>query len=848
MNAEPVTLDNCASEPIHLIGRIQSFGFLIALSPQWIITHVSRNVAEEVGREAEALLELPAAEVLAEDAIHALRARLQMRGTPQSVERIFGLKLFGDDRRFDVALHISGRDVVLEAEPAVADEAGLYETHVRPMAERTKRAGSTEELCAVAARQLRGLTGFDRVMVYRFSPDGSGEVVAESRGSGIDTFLGLHFPANDIPAQARRLYSTNLLRIITDVDDPTVEIVTRGGSDAAPLDLGMSTLRAVSPIHIEYLRNMGVAASLSVSIMRDGQLWGLFACHHYAPLRLSYPMRTAVELFGELFAYMVDQSENTRAREQRARARQLHDTLMARLAEGRSLLTDFGRVSETVGEVIAHDGMVGWIDGQFVSSGEVPAKAEFLELAGFLDRVAAGNLWSTENLSQDFPPAANFAAPLAGVLAIPVSRAPRDYIVLFRSELSRSVRWAGNPEKSVKLGPNGPRLTPRESFAEWQQVVTGRSQPWDEEEMLCAEQLRATLMEVILRLTDAAHRERREHGRRQEILIAELNHRVRNILNLIRSLVNQTGSAAATIPEYADVLGSRIYALARAHDQLTRSHWRASSLRELIGLEARAYLGEAGRITLEGSDPIVEATALTTLSLVFHELITNSAKYGALSVPEGQVVLRLLRSEGGALRIEWQESGGPAVSPPVRRGFGSAIIELSIPHELGGKAEITYASMGVEASFSIPAQHIHRFDDFQDRTMPMGSVDAGGDRASLELPEHVLVVEDNILIAMEAEALLGDLGARNIHIAANVQDALALIEAQPIGLVLLDVNLGSENSVPVAERLRAMGVPFVLSTGYGDAVGQNETFADALVLTKPYSSDDLRIGLGKVLA
>jgi light-regulated signal transduction histidine kinase (bacteriophytochrome) len=262
-----VDLSNCDREPIHIIGRIQSFGVLLVVSPEWIITHASRNIAEHVGREAETLIGCSARDILDDTAIHTLRTRLQLLATPEATERVFSIDLFGDGRLFDVALHISGRSIVLEAEAGNTEPFHHYINYVRPMAERVKHGSTTLKMCEIAARQLRALTGIDRVMVYRFSDDGSGEVIAESRANGIDGFLGLHFPATDIPAQARALYMRNMLRIIGDIDDPTIDILPQSDPYGNPLDLTMSTLRAISPIHIEYLRNMGDPHSPSKSLI-----------------------------------------------------------------------------------------------------------------------------------------------------------------------------------------------------------------------------------------------------------------------------------------------------------------------------------------------------------------------------------------------------------------------------------------------------------------------------------------------------------------------------------------------------------------------------------------------------
>ena len=578
----PVDLTTCDLEPIHIIGRIQSFGWLISFANDRIVNHVSENCSDLFGRSTSELVGTPITSFLSSGVIHDLRSRMQMLGTFDSVERIFGMDLLGDGRDFDVALHVSGKSYVLETEPAEQGKRRDYAAYVRPMMDRMRKSRSIEAMCQAAARNLRGLTGFDRVMVYRFGPDGAGEVIAESLNGAVDSYEGLHFPASDIPSQARRLYSRNLLRIISDVNDPTVPVVPASGPDGTVLDMSMSTLRAVSPIHIEYLRNMGVQASMSVSIMRRGQLWGLMACHHYSPLYLNYSIRTAAELFGEFFSYLLEQKHNDHAVERRTEAAQLHDRIMARMAGGESLLDAFDDFSQAIREVIPFDGIAGWVEGTYIAEGSTPEKEQFEELARFLNTAGASSVWSTDNIASLFKPAEDYRDKVAGLLALPVSRSPRDYIVLFRKEHVHEVSWAGNPHKPVEVGELGARISPRKSFDLWKEERRGYSRPWHEDEIAIAESLRVTLLEVVLRLVDAASQQGREAAQRQDVLIAELNHRVRNILNLIRSLVSQSRDSSSTMGDFISLVGSRIEALARAHDQVTRTAWSPSSLYQLI--------------------------------------------------------------------------------------------------------------------------------------------------------------------------------------------------------------------------------------------------------------------------
>jgi light-regulated signal transduction histidine kinase (bacteriophytochrome)/CheY-like chemotaxis protein len=844
-----VDLSTCDLEPIHIIGRIQSFGWLLSFSSDWIINHVSVNCTDLFGRDARDLVGLSATEFLSQEALHDIRTRLQILGSAGTVERMFELDLIGDGRVFDVAVHNSGRSFILEIEPHEGGKRRDFVSYVRPMIERLRQSPSIEQLCSSAARHLRGLTGFDRVMVYRFEGDGAGEVIAESLNGMVDSFKGQHFPSSDIPAQARKLYTRNLLRIISDVDDPTVPIIPATNPNGDPLDLSMSGLRAVSPIHIEYLRNMGVKASMSVSIMRRGKLWGLMACHHYSPLTLSYSVRTASELFGEFFSYLLEQKETDFSTEKRAESMRLHDEIMARVAGGGSLLEAFDDFTDSIRQVIPFDGVVGWVDGRFIGHGAVPDQTQFATLARFLNTAGASTVWASDNISAVYPPAAEWADKASGLLALPVSRSPRDYIVLFRGEAVREVKWAGNPEKAIELGPNGARLTPRKSFEIWREERRGYSRPWTDEEVSSAEALRITLLEVVLRLSDAANVEREQASQQQDMLIAELNHRVRNILNLIRGLVAQSKEGARTIDEFAEIVGSRIHALARAHDQVTRKDWSPSSLYDLIRTETDAYASHSlDRVVIDGPDALIAPAAFTTLALVIHELMTNSCKYGALSDSHGQVTVTLNRSDDGALEIDWREEGGPPVREPTRRGFGSTIIERTIPHELGGSASVIYPVDGLHALFLIPSDHISGFETpgavlrepVSEPPQPAEFTKELGSGAAL-------IVEDNVIIAMEAEDVLRGFGFTDCRIAGSVNAALGILEGSDVSFAMLDVNLGKDTSEAVAHELEARAIPFIFASGYGERSLQSGAFKSVPVVTKPYGERDVRSAIGRVI-
>ena len=842
MPAAPVDLTNCDREPIHILGAIQPIGFLLALTADWQIARASANTEAFIGRTPDDLFGRPLQDIFTPKAVHDLRNRASMLGSRDAVERIFDCVFMEDGQAFDAAIHISGGQVVIEAEPASGEHGDATGT-VRSMMSRLDQTADFPGFFREGARQVRALLGFDRVMVYRFAADGSGEVVAEAVRSGIGKFMGLRYPASDIPAQARELYRRNLLRLITDVNAVPVPIIPQRDQNGQPLDLSLSALRSVSPIHIEYLKNMGVGASLSISIIVDGNLWGLFACHHYAARRPTFERRSVRELFAQMFSMQLESRERKETVEYERRARDISDQLLGAVASDETLLKDPDWLGDILTHAIPADGVGVWLGGNHAFSGTTPSLEDFRRIVRALNGTAAGRVFATDHIGGLIPDASDFASGAAGLLAIPISRSPRDYVILFRKELVHSVRWAGDPYKPVQYGPNGPRLTPRESFAEWKELVEGRSQPFTASEVRVAETLRATLIEVVLRLADEASAERQQSSARQELLIAELNHRVRNILGLIRGLIRQSEPTSDNIADFVKVVDGRIHALARAHNQITDDHWGPAPLQALIDAEAAAFVDEGDRIAIQGEPIHLNPNAYSTMALVVHELVTNSNKYGSLSAEGGRVVIGWSRNAAGDLVMEWRETGGPPVSPPSRQGFGTTIINRSVPYDLGGSAQVEYDPKGLHAVFRIPARHLSEprgAGDGKPIKYPRPAV--GHPQAAPDAVlagQDILLVEDSLIIALDAEDIANRLGAASVTTAATVEGALEFIDAARPTVAMLDINLGDRDSYPIADRLAELGIPFIFATGYGEQAHPPIEHRGRLVVQKPYTLENV---------
>jgi light-regulated signal transduction histidine kinase (bacteriophytochrome) len=843
-----VDLTNCDREPIHLLGAIQPVGFLLALTSDWIVARASANVRDFLGHDPEEMIGNPLAKFFGAHLLHDLRNRVAYLINSDTIERIFGCHIDGSDRPFDIAIHFSGNQIVIEGEPGSANNGDSTGT-VRWMMARLDNQPDMDAFCREGARQIRALLGYDRVMVYKFAPDGHGEVVAEACKPGIGTFKGLHYPASDIPSQARALYTRSLIRIIHDVDAVPVPVVPELDEHRRPIDLSLSVLRSVSPIHIEYLKNMGVRASLSISIVVEDKLWGLFACHHYSPLSPTFERRSLSELFSQMFSLRLESRERRALVEYERKARDISDQLLGAVASDETLLNDPDWLGDILTSAIPADGVGVWVNGSYAFSGVTPPTDDFRRIVRALNGTAAGRVYATERIGSLVDGAESFAKEASGLLAIPISRSPRDYVVLFRSELRESVRWAGDPHKPVEYGPNGPRLTPRESFAEWREQVEGKSAPFTPSQLRVAETLRATLIEVVLRLADEASAERHQANARQELLIAELNHRVRNILGVIRGLIRQSQPDQVDVRDFVKVVDGRIHALARAHNQITDDHWGPAPLEALIEAEAAAFAAnKQNSISAEGPPVLLNPQAYSTMALVIHELVTNSTKYGSLS-GEGEVKLTWTRNSGGDLLITWQELGGPPVETPTRKGFGTTIIDRSVPYDLGGTAAIDYEPGGVRAAFCIPGRHVSERPptmSARSRVPHAKRVEEVPIQPDLLAGYSVLLVEDSLIIALDAEDILSRFGAA-ITTASTVDAAHdRLDEARP-DFAILDINLGDQTSFGIADRLHDLGVPFFFASGYGEQAKLPMEHRARPVVQKPYTTGNIMRSVGELL-
>lgn len=838
-------LTNCDREPIHIPGSIQPHGVMLVYDTEaQVITHASANVQDVLG--VKDVVGHPLEGVIGVRPAHAVRNAVAKSVGPAAPGLLFAQAVEGSDTRFDVAAHTYGGRTFIEFEPTV-DNAGGYGPLelTRAMSRRLADEKTVPNLAKAAARLVSLMLGYDRVMIYKMLHNGAGRVIAEQRRPDLNSFLNQHFPASDIPQQARALYKRNWIRMISDARYTPSPVLPPIPQSEPALDMSYAQLRSVSPVHCEYLQNMGVGASMSISILVEGELWGLIACHHYSPKVVPLPQRVGAELFGQFLSLQVETLERRERFDVANKARQRLDRIVAELSPEEELHESLSPRIADIAQLMPCDGAALWINQAWITHGATPPEAAIKGLAKLLDERAGSKVWHTNQLETLLPEVGSDPGAVAGMLAVPISKSARDYLLFFRSEEARFVDWGGEPVKQV--GPLGDRLTPRKSFDLWREEVRGQATPWAEADLAIADAAQNYLRDVVLRHSEVTAEERKRTEVRRKLVNEELNHRVKNILALTKSIVEQSLAGAGDVKSYADAVVGRLQALSFAHDQITRDGG-GGDLRRLVESEVAAYGGvdSARRSTVDGPPVRLSTRAYSSLALVIHELATNAAKYGALSRPAGSVRIAWALGPTGNCIVTWQESGGPRVETPTRTGFGSTLIERVVPFDLGGEAEIAYAPDGVVATLNIPARHVLEGDASDGSSLSDAKAGASPGQTRLS-GMRVLLVEDQVLIALDAESCLKALGASQVVIAPTSEHAVKHINTARPDLAVLDVNLGDHTSAPVAELLRNLGVPFVFATGYGDTVMIPESMRSVPIVRKPFTDTALAAAITTLL-
>lgn len=506
---DPVDMDACAREPIHIPGSIQPHGALLVIAPDsGRIVQASRTaaallgVAEDalVGQRWDAVLDLGAralpADTLGEAPRHLPHAAV---GFPQ--------RATPTDQVYVAAWHLSATQWLVEIEPRDSPASDATVRDVLPMLRLLERDSAIASASLRVANEIHTQLGYDRVMVYRFDNDWNGDVIAEARAPELpDSYLGLHYPATDIPAQARALYLRNRVRQIADMGYRPSPIEPVSGPDGAPVDLSDVTLRSVSPVHVEYLNNMGVSATLVTSIVVNDALWGLISCHHYRPLFASHTMREVADVLSRGLAGRIGALQAVERARSELVLLTVREKLITAFNDADSMTPDMlADMAPDLMDVVDADGVAIFHGDDLTRYGRLPSPEELARIRTQIEsrddedlREGAVGVLHVDQIGAVFPALADLAQWAAGFIFVPLMPQARSALLWTRREQVETVNWAGNPALAKLPDIPGSRLSPRKSFDLWQETVRGRSRPWSAMHLESARSLRV-LIELMER-------------------------------------------------------------------------------------------------------------------------------------------------------------------------------------------------------------------------------------------------------------------------------------------------------------------------------------------------------------
>lgn len=685
-----VDITTCDREPIHIPGAIQPHGLLLVARADGL--EVVGGAGDIEGRLAQTWLGRSLADLLGE----GYAARL----AHPPVDWVAIAEVVGRAECFDSTARYADGFWTVQLEPASPTpwsgaDALAYLDNIGALLEKTS---DLQGLFERAVSVFRELTGFDRVMIYRFLDDGAGVVVAEDRAPELGGFLNHHFPASDIPKQARALYIRNRVRVIPDVGYAPAPL-RPASAGLSGLDLSDIDLRSVSPIHIQYLKNMGVAASASISIVKDGILWGLVACHAQTPRLLPLATRMLCQTVAGGLARQIRAKEKADDYRERLRLRGAEDAVVSRLAAHGVMEEVFSEAGEELRRMMAADGFAVLRGRTLTIAGRCPDLTDIREVAKWLLASGATIPFQTHALSQSFPPADHYRDRASGLMGVVLSTEEPVVLMWFRAEQLELVNWGGNPHKAVTLAP-GAVLTPRASFEAWSEEVRGESRAWSLAEFEALQRLTRHLYEVrqTRRIRDLnrdltrALADKENLVLQKDYLIKEVNHRIQNSLQLVSAFLSLQSRSAAdeTVSGHLAEAQRRLSAVALVHRRLY-----SDDNVEMIDLsryledlcdEMKVSMGDAWaeKLKTDFAPIFISADRAVNVGLILTELMINANKYAYGGAP-GPISVSLEQYRN-RFRLIVADHGAGKTS--IREGFGTRMLNAMVERLKGGIEEM----------------------------------------------------------------------------------------------------------------------------------------------------------------
>lgn len=848
---ELVDLTNCEQEAIHTPGLIQPHGLLLTLQePDLIILQASQNTAEFLGIPAESLINHSLALLLNQAQLNQLHEYLTSENLEIYNPLNFSIKTVNSSKDFDCIIHRYDGVLILEMEEASvkSQSSTLSFYHLAKTAiMNIKRANNFQKMTELLAQEVRRITGYDRVMIYQFEPDESGIVIAEDKREGLEPFLGLHYPASDIPQKARQLYYTNWLRLIVDINYQPVPIIPKHNPlTNAPLNLSLSVLRSVSPIHIEYLQNMRVGASLCTSLIMDRKVWGLIVCHHYSPRYVTYEIRKVCELLGQVMSLEIINKQQKEFDKYNEKIKLIGKELKNILLDKNVNSHIFDEKENKLLELVNAEGAIICFGTILNLIGKTPAREDIPALIKWLQNYKQQEVFYTNCLSKVYSAAKKIKESASGLLAISIFVNDISYqIIWLRPEVIQTVNWGGNPNKAVIIKDDGKiRLSPRRSFELWKETVRKKSLPWKRIEIDAAVELRNSLMFAVLNfyqlaLQQAAIEAQAANTAKSQFL-AKMSHELRTPLNAILGFTQVLAlhSLNAEQQEYLGIIGrSGEHLLSLINDVLEMSKIEAGlvtfnensfDLYHLLdGLEEMLQLkAESKNLQLlfyrEPDLPQYVKTDESKLRQILINLLANAIKF----TQKGTVILRVKVTECSRqvdveksimkckILFEVEDTGAGIAPEEVKHLFepffqsetGKKSMEgtgLGLPISrqfvqlMGGDISInSQLGKGTKVRFDVNV-NIGITSDRQSEAH-IGKVIA----LAPEQPIYrLLVVEDNKENCQLLHKVLTSVGFE-VHIATNGKEAIDLFISWQPHLIWMDVRMPVMDGLEATKKIK----------------------------------------------
>ena len=851
---EEVNLTNCDREAIHLLGHIQPHGILIViLEADLKIVQISENTISFFNIPASSLIDQPLQKLFPQSQIDILVPLLLQ----ENLELVNPIKLTAQINNkkhlFECVVHRSDGLLILEVEPLLKDSNSDLDFYhlAKSSALKIRKSNDFLEMSDLLVKEIQKITQYDRVLLYRFEPNQSGVIVAEAischKDQLLEPFLGLHYPASDVPAQARKLYYNNWLRLIVDLNCQPVSLIPANNPITNdPLDLSFSVLRSVSPIHIKYLNNMGISASLSISLINAQKLWGLIVCHHYSPKYINYETRKICEFLGQIMSVeIVNKHEKSLQKVKSVQIKLKQNILADNQILSQALLQD----RENLLNLVNAQGVVISFGDQISKIGEVPDQESISKLIEWLRTNNSQDIVCTNCLSELYPDANSIKEQASGLLAISILLNYTAYhIIWFRPEVIQTVSWAGDPNKPMQIEADGSiSLSPRRSFELWKETVRKKSLFWEQVEIESALELRGTLMLVALDFSQQALKQESNRAdvanRAKSEFLARMSHELRTPLNAIlgcTQLMNRDTALTSELDEYVHIISdSSEHLLSLIDDILEVSKIEAGQITlEETGFDFHLFLhsilemqqiraqSKKIQLTCEISPDLPQYINADERKLrqILLNLLGNAIKF----TDEGSVILRAslfntdLSSATSIIRFEIEDTGQgidaedldklfqafiqTASGKKIQEGTGIGLaISQKFANCMGGSITATpNLGKGITFKLDIPVRRLASKGKQKINLSPTSSVIVKKERNENQAKSlRILLAEDNLFNQMIALKLLAKLGYQ-ADCALNGVEVLKSIEQKSYDLILMDLQMPEMDGLETTRQIRQM--------------------------------------------